>query len=125
MHVPGLAAFLLASVSAAPAPAVDWCPVPVDQAQAWLKDHPLQLPPNGALPHALAQVHTEGTLPHRGIRDQSLEAERDWPAMLHAALVWRAGVNEKSFDTARRFLFGWVGTYTPNLNPIDKPISMR
>ena len=120
MHVPRLAAFLLASVSAAPAPAVDWCPVPVDQAQAWLKDHPLPLPPNGTLPHALAQVHTEGTLPHRGIRDQSLEAERDWPAMLHAALVWRAGVNEKSFDTARRFLLGWVDTYTPNLNPIDE-----
>ena len=30
-------------------------------------------------PHPLAQLHTEGTLPHQGIRDQSIEAERDFP----------------------------------------------
>jgi hypothetical protein len=116
-----LASAVLAFVLFATSPAAaDWCPVPIDQAQAWLSDHPLPLPPKGALPHPIPHVHTEGTLPHMGIRDQSLEAERDWPAMLNAALAWRAGVNEKSFDTARRFLLGWVDTYTPDLNPIDE-----
>jgi hypothetical protein len=115
-----LAALLWAASIPAPALGADWCPVPIDQAQAWLKEHPLPLPPKGALPHPMAHVHTEGTLPHMGIREQSLEAERDWPAMLHAALAWRAGVNEKSFATARLFLLGWVDTYTPDLNPIDE-----
>ena len=119
-YLPVAAALMWAASIPAPALGADWCPVPIDQAQAWLRDHPLPLPPKGALPHAMAHVHTEGTLPHMGIRDQSLEAERDWPAMLHAALAWRAGVNEKSFATARLFLLGWVDTYTPDLNPIDE-----
>lgn len=111
------AAFMLA---AAPAFAADWCPVPIDRAQARLQDHPLALPPRAAVPHPLGRVHTEGTLPHMGIRDQSLEAERDWPVMLHAALAWRAGVNERQFETARLFLTRWAQTYSPNLNPIDE-----
>jgi len=111
---------VLAVLSAASATAADWCPVPVDRAQAWLKGHPLPLPPKGAIPHPMSHVHTEGTLPHMGIRDQSIAAERDWPAMLHAALAWRAGVNDKSFATARLFLLGWVDDYTPDLDPIDE-----
>jgi len=118
--LPFVVAFALAISVPARICAADWCPVPIDRAQAWLQDHPLPLPPKDAVPHPLAHVHTEGTLPHMGIRDQSLEAERDWPAMLHAALAWRAGVNEKSFDTARRFLLGWVDIYAPDLNPIDE-----
>lgn len=118
-YLPPLAAFALAA-SVSPAAARDWCPAPIDQAQAWLKEHPLVLPAKGAVPHPMAHVHTEGTLPHMGIRDQSVEAERDWPAMLHAALAWRAGVNEKSFATARLFLLGWVDDYKPDLNPIDE-----
>ena len=119
-YLPSLAAFVVAAASTPPALAVDWCPVPVDQAQARLRDHPLPLPPKNAVPHPMAHVHTEGTLPHMGIRDQSIEAERDWPVMLHAALAWRAGVNERSFATARLFLLGWVDDYTPDLNPIDE-----
>ena len=118
-YLPSLAALSLAALSV-PVSAADWCPVPVDEAQAWLKDHPLPLPPKGATPHPMAHVHTEGTLPHMGIRDQSIAAERDWPGMLHAALAWRAGVNDKSFATARLFLLGWVDEYTPDLNPIDE-----
>ena len=119
-YLPALAALNLAALSAPPVWGVDWCPVPVDQAQARIRDHPLPLPPKGAIPHPLARVHTEGTLPHMGIRDQSLTAERDWPVMLHAALAWRAGVNERTFATARLFLLGWVDSYTPDLNPIDE-----
>ena len=119
-YLPPLAALVLAASIPVPVRAGDWCPVPVDEAQAWLKDHPLVLPPKGARPRPMAHVHTEGTLPHMGIRDQSLEAERDWPAMLNAALAWRAGVDDRGFATARLFLLGWVDTYSPNLNPIDE-----
>jgi hypothetical protein len=110
----------LAFAAAMPIQAADWCPVPIDKAQAQLQAHPLTPPPKGAVPHAMAHVHTEGTLPHMGIRDQSIEAERDWPVMLHAALAWRAGVHDKSFATARLFLLGWVDGYTPDINPIDE-----
>jgi hypothetical protein len=118
--VKGMVLFAFACLGAARANAGDWCPVPVEQAQQQLGAHPIALPPKGAEPHPLARVHTEGTLPHQGIRDQSLEAERDWPMMLNAALAWRTGVNEHHFDTARRFLLAWVETYIPDLNPIDE-----
>jgi hypothetical protein len=118
-YLPPLAALAVATFASSGI-AADWCPVPIDQAQAILRNHPLPLPPKGTLPHPMARVHTEGTLPHMGIRDQSLEAERDWPVMVHAALTWRAGVNEQTFNTARLFLLGWVDSYTPNLNPIDE-----
>lgn len=120
VHLLPPAALMLALLSSAPAFAGDWCPVPIDRAQAWLLDHPRPLPPKSLAPHPLAHVHTEGTLPHMGIRDQSLEAEHDWPVMLDAALVWHAGVNEKSYDIAHRFLLAWVDIYTPDLNPIDE-----
>lgn len=115
-----IAALLWAASIPAAAFGADWCPVPIDGAQAWLRDHPLSLPPRGSLPRPIAHVHTEGTLPHKGIRDQSLEAERDWPAMLNAALAWRAGVNERQFDIARLYLMRWTQTYQPDLNPIDE-----
>ena len=112
--------FGLALAAGGPAFAGDWCPVPVEQAQQQLEAHSVALPSKGAEPHPLARVHTEGTLPHQGIRDQSLAAERDWPTMLNAALAWRAGLSEHHFDTARRFLLGWIETYVPDLNPIDE-----
>ena len=40
-------------------------------------------------PHAQAKLHTEGTLPHEGIYDQSVEAEKDLDLL-------------RSFETARR-----------------------
>ena len=46
-------------------------------------------------PHALAHVHTEGTLPHQGIRDESIEAERDWPLARQAALAWRVSAGAR------------------------------
>jgi hypothetical protein len=110
----------LALVAASPSAAGDWCSVPVEQAQRALAEHPIVLPSEDAAPHPLPHVHTEGTLPHHGIRDESLEAERDWPTMLNGALAWRAGLNERYFETARRFLLDWVDIYTPDLNPIDE-----
>ncbi|MFX7825106.1 hypothetical protein ABTK20_22155, partial [Acinetobacter baumannii] len=42
-------------------------------------------------PRASARVHTDGTLPHQGIWDASVEAERDWPLMRQLAQLWQAG----------------------------------
>src|SRR5476651_1337072 len=47
-------------------------------------------------PNPLAHVHTEGTLPHHGIREQSIAAEKDWPVMRQAALAWRLSGDPRS-----------------------------
>jgi len=41
----------------------------------------------GDQPDALPHLHTEGTLPNHGIREQSIAAEKDWPVMRQAALA--------------------------------------
>jgi hypothetical protein len=73
-----------------------------------------------ATPQALAHLHTEGTLPHQGIRDASERAERDFPLMRDAALAWRL-TGEPAFaaqvDTDLR---AWLGLYEPDFNPIDE-----
>src|ERR1700758_4154791 len=56
-------------------------------------------------PHALAKLHTEGTLPHEGIYDQSVEAEQDLDLMRDAALAWRATGDERYLRLVDRFLF--------------------
>jgi hypothetical protein len=40
-------------------------------------------------PGAVPQLHTEGTLPGKGIREASLVAKRDQPIMLDLAIAWR------------------------------------
>ena len=40
-----------------------------------------------AQPHPLPRLHTEGTLPHQGIYDDSVAAARDFPLMREAALA--------------------------------------
>ena len=71
-------------------------------------------------PHALAHVHTEGTLPHQGIRDQSIEAERDWPLMRQAALAWRLSADARYLHQVDAYLAAWSNTYQPDFNPIDE-----
>lgn len=71
-------------------------------------------------PHALAQLHTEGTLPHQGIYDQSVEAAKDFELMRNAALAWRATGDERFLRLADRLLAAWVTTYEPSFNPIDE-----
>jgi len=71
-------------------------------------------------PHALAHVHTEGTLPHQGIRDQSIEAERDWPLARQAALAWRLSADARYLHQVNDYLAAWSGTYQPDFNPIDE-----
>lgn len=71
-------------------------------------------------PKALPRVHTEGTLPHEGIYDQSVDALKDLDLMRDAALAWRVTNDNRYLQLADRFLFAWVTTYQPSFNPIDE-----
>lgn len=69
---------------------------------------------------AIAHVHTEGTLPHQGIWDASVEAERDWPLMRQLAQLWQAERKSEDAQALSRLLADWAGNYQPNFNPIDE-----
>ncbi|KXU95708.1 alginate lyase [Caballeronia megalochromosomata] len=71
-------------------------------------------------PKARAKLHTEGTLPHEGIYDESVEAEKDLGLMRDAALAWRATGDERYLRLVDRFLLAWTTTYQPSFNPIDE-----
>lgn len=71
-------------------------------------------------PKPLERLHTEGTLPHEDIHDQSVEAEQDLDLMRDAALVWRVTSDERYLRLVDRFLFAWASTYRPSFNPIDE-----
>ncbi|NVI07559.1 alginate lyase family protein [Paraburkholderia youngii] len=71
-------------------------------------------------PHALAKLHTEGTLPHEGIYDQSVEAQKDLNLLRDAALAWRATSDDRFLKLVDRLLYTWVTTYQPSFNPIDE-----
>ncbi len=74
----------------------------------------------GDQPKPLARLHTEGTLPHEGIYDQSVDAEQDLELMRDAALAWRATGDERYLRLVDRFLLAWTTTYQPSFNPIDE-----
>ena len=71
-------------------------------------------------PHAIARVHTEGTLPHQGIYDQSREAMRDWPAMRDLALGFALTGDETYLRAVTRYFAAWLDVYRASLNPIDE-----
>jgi hypothetical protein len=71
-------------------------------------------------PHAMAAVKTEGTLPHQGIYDQSVEAERDWTAALELALGDRLKGETALAQRSVAFISAWLAVYKSNLNPIDE-----
>ncbi len=71
-------------------------------------------------PHALARVHTEGTLPHQGIYDQSREAMRDWAAMRDLALGFALTGEETYLRAVTRYFAAWLDVYRASLNPIDE-----
>ncbi|MBV6748911.1 alginate lyase family protein [Pseudomonas chlororaphis] len=70
--------------------------------------------------HALAHLHTEGTLPHQGIRDQSIAAEKDWPVLRQAALAWRLSADPRYLQQVDLGLANWTTTYQPDFNSIDE-----
>ena len=73
-----------------------------------------------ATPHPMAHIHTEGTLPHQGIRDASIAAEADFPITLDLALAYRLTNDRRYLDAADRYLSAWASIYKPDFNPIDE-----
>lgn len=71
-------------------------------------------------PSPMPRLHTEGTLPHQGIRDQSIEAERDFDYMQSFAFAYRFTGEKKYLDAESRYLAAWCSTYKISLNPIDE-----
>ncbi|MAF02163.1 MAG: alginate lyase [Herbaspirillum sp.] len=71
-------------------------------------------------PRAIARVHTEGTLPHQGIWDASVEAERDWPLMRQLAQLWQAGRAPEDARQLSRLMRAWAEIYQPDFNPVDE-----
>lgn len=72
---------------------------------------------------AIERVHTEGTLPHQGIWDQSIEAEKDWPLMRQLAMLWQDEHRPGDAAALSRLLRDWAHTYHPSMNsPATKPL---
>ncbi|AVE04299.1 alginate lyase family protein [Pseudomonas palleroniana] len=74
----------------------------------------------GDTPNPLPRVHTEGTLPNQGIREQSIAAEKDWPIMRQAALAWRMSGDPRYLKQVDNDLAAWADVYQPDFNPIDE-----
>jgi len=73
-------------------------------------------------PRAVDHVHTEGTLPHQGIRDQSLEAEKDLPLMRDLALIWHKNHDKAILSRLTMLLDAWASVYQPDFDPIDETV---
>ena len=74
-------------------------------------------------PHPLKKLHTEGTLPHEGIYDESIKAEADFDIMLVSSLSWLANINKyESLKIVRDYALAWVNVYQPSFNPIDETV---
>ena len=71
-------------------------------------------------PGAIPKLHTEGTLPGKGIREISLKAKEDQPIVLNLALAWRLTGDRAYLDQAGRYLEAWADIYEPSFNPIDE-----
>ena len=71
-------------------------------------------------PQPLPVVHSEGTLPHQGIHDQSIEAKKDWQAARDLALGARLNGETALTDKAVAFIKAWLAVYKPSFNPIDE-----
>lgn len=69
---------------------------------------------------AVAHIHTEGTLPHQGIRDQSIAAEKDWRLMRALAQLWQAEHQPQDVQALSQLLNDWAKVYQPDFNPIDE-----
>jgi hypothetical protein len=71
-------------------------------------------------PGAIPKLHTEGTLPGKGIREISLKAKQDQPIVLNLALAWRLTGDRAYLEQAGRYLEAWADIYQPSFNPIDE-----
>ena len=74
----------------------------------------------GRPPGAIPKLHTEGTLPGKGIREISLAAKRDQPIVLDLAMAWRLTGDRAYLDQTARYLDAWASIYEISYNPIDE-----
>jgi hypothetical protein len=65
-------------------------------------------------------VHTEGTLPHAGLHDQSAIAEREWGKIGDLALAYRLTGDKKYLTQTTVYLGAWFPLYKSSGNPIDE-----
>ena len=116
------AASVYAGAHSPAGPAHDWCSVSPAQSgdPAAVKLIARATQHLGQTPHPLPRLHTEGTLPHQGIYDESVVAARDFPVMRDAAIAWRLTGDKRFAERVDTFLHAWVGTYVPSFNPIDE-----
>jgi hypothetical protein len=71
-------------------------------------------------PRSMRSIHTEGLLPHQGIRDASIEAERDFPAARELALAYALTGDSRYAMAASHIIGAWLDVYRPDFNPIDE-----
>ncbi len=110
----------LATLIAANAHAAPWCSAdvpPPATLKSLLDDVARRSAPQ---PRAIARIHTEGTLPHQGIWDQSMEAKKDQQVIRELALSWRATHDAATLAQLAALLAAWSTLYQPSFNPIDE-----
>lgn len=71
-------------------------------------------------PGAIPRLHTEGTLPGKGIREISIKAKQDQPIVLNLALAWRLTRDPRFLAATDRYLGAWADVYEMSFNPIDE-----
>jgi hypothetical protein len=71
-------------------------------------------------PGAIPVLHTEGTLPGRGIREISGRAREDFPIALSLALAYGLTGDARYAERAETYLTAWATTYRWSFNPIDE-----
>lgn len=71
-------------------------------------------------PGAIPVIHTEGTLPGRGIREISGRAREDFPISLSLGLAYRLTGERRYAERAEVYLMAWAETYRWSFNPIDE-----
>jgi hypothetical protein len=71
-------------------------------------------------PRPRALIHVEGTLPHQGIYDGSLESLKDMEAVLDLGLAWRVTGKDSYLKACQNYYGAWLSVYHPSFNPIDE-----
>ena len=71
-------------------------------------------------PQARSLIHVEGTLPHQGIYDESLESLKDMEAVLDLSLAWSVTHQAAYLKACQAYYGAWLSVYHPSFNPIDE-----
>ncbi len=106
--------------SATWADAVSWCDVPAQGLSPTARMQKSLSIVTDTPPSPMALLHTEGSLPSDPLHKASLDARKDLPRMLDAALSWRVSGDPAALQAVQRYLDAWVSTYRPSMNPIDE-----